>query len=146
LNRSGRYGLEFALVFVDLDYFKEVNDRFGHLVGSAILCETAQLLKKCVRDADILFRYGGDEFTALLVETEDRGAEVVAERIRRTLADHCFMAEDGIDVRLTATIGYAVFPTDAEERLDLLNLADRAMYWGKTQRNVVRCIRDVPTT
>jgi GGDEF domain-containing protein len=48
-------------------------------------------------------------------------------------------------VRLTATIGYAVFPTDAEERLDLLNLADRAMYWGKTQRNVVRSIRDVPT-
>ncbi len=146
LSRSGRYGLEFALVFVDLDYFKEVNDRFGHLVGSAILCETAQLLKKCVRDADILFRYGGDEFTALLVETEDRGAEVVAERIRRTLAEHCFMMEDGMDVRLTATIGYAVFPTDAEERLDLLNLADRAMYWGKTQRNVVRCIRDVPST
>ncbi|MDY6847543.1 MAG: diguanylate cyclase response regulator [Thermodesulfobacteriota bacterium] len=145
LSRSGRYGLEFALVFVDLDYFKEVNDRFGHLVGSAILRETAQLLRKCVRDADILFRYGGDEFTALLLETEDRGAEVVAERIRRTLADHCFMAEDGIGVRLTATIGYAVFPTDAEERLDLLNLADRAMYWGKTQRNVVRSIRDVPT-
>ncbi len=146
LSRSGRYGLEFALVFVDLDYFKEVNDQFGHLVGSAILCETAKLLRKCVRDADILFRYGGDEFTALLVETEDQGAEVVAERIRRTLADHRFMAEDGFDVRLTATIGYAVFPTDAEERLDLLNLADRAMYWGKTQRNVVRCIRDVPTT
>lgn len=143
LRRSGRYGLEFGLVFIDLDFFKGVNDRHGHLVGSAILCEVGRVLRECVRDTDLLFRYGGDEFTALLVETDERGTQYVAERIRATLENHQFLAEKGINARLTATIGVAVFPTDAEERMELLNLADRAMYLGKQQRNVVRSARDI---
>lgn len=143
LRRSGRYGLEFGLVFIDLDFFKGVNDRHGHLVGSAILCEVGRVLRDCVRDTDLLFRYGGDEFTALLVETDERGTQYVAERIRATLESHEFLAEKGINARLTATIGVAVFPTDAEERMELLNLADRAMYLGKQKRNVVRSARDI---
>ncbi|MDO3376826.1 GGDEF domain-containing protein [Geoalkalibacter halelectricus] len=146
LRRSGRYYLEFALVFMDLDYFKEINDRHGHLVGSAILREVGQVLRRCVRDTDFLFRYGGDEFTALLVGTEGKGARVVAERIRRELAEHHFLAERGINARLTATIGVSVFPQDSEDRTELLNLADRAMYWGKETRNVVRYARDMTDT
>ncbi len=144
LRRSARYGLEFAVVFIDLDRFKDINDRYGHLVGSSMLKETGKILARCVRDADILFRFGGDEFTALLVETDNSGAEVVAERIRRSIENNRFLADEGVNARLTATIGYSIFPGDSEDKIDLLNLADQAMYWGKKLRNVVRSVREIP--
>ncbi|WP_305041206.1 GGDEF domain-containing protein [Geoalkalibacter sp.] len=143
LRRSCRYRLEFALIFIDLDYFKNINDRHGHLVGSAVLAEVGQVLRQCLRDTDLLFRYGGDEFTALLVETEEQGALVVAERMRATLEKHRFLAEQGVNARLTATLGVATFPHDAEDHAELLMLADRAMYWGKKKRNVVCPARDL---
>ncbi|KIH76947.1 response regulator receiver modulated diguanylate cyclase [Geoalkalibacter ferrihydriticus] len=143
LRRAGRYRLEFSLIFVDLDYFKEINDCHGHLIGSAILREVGQVLRSCVRDTDFLFRYGGDEFTAMLVGTEGDGARVVAERIRLALEEHAFLAERGINAHLTATIGVSTFPLDSEDHMELLNLADRAMYWGKERRNVVRYARDM---
>lgn len=143
VRRSGRYRIEFALVFIDLDYFKNINDRHGHLVGSAMLAEVGQVLRLCLRDTDLLFRYGGDEFTALLVETEEQGALVVAERMRSTLEQHRFLAAQGVNARLTATFGVASFPRDAEDHTELLMLADRAMYWGKKRRNVVIQARDL---
>lgn len=143
IRRSGRYRLEFALVFIDLDHFKAINDTHGHLVGSAVLTEVGQVLRQCLRDTDLLFRYGGDEFTALLVETEEEGALVVAERMRATLEHHKFLAGDGVNARLTATFGVAVFPGDAEDRMELLLRADRAMYWGKKHRNVVCRAQDL---
>ncbi len=145
LRRSGRYGLEFSIIFMDLDNFKRLNDTYGHLAGSAILHEAGQLLRECVREADLLFRYGGDEFTVLLVETDERGASVVAERIRRCLENHSFLAEEGIGAHLTATLGFATFPGDAEDKTRLLDLADRAMYWGKRQRNTVCGVREMTT-
>ena len=76
IRRSERYGLEFSLAFIDLDLFKGINDEHGHLVGSGVLRQIGEVLRECVRDADTLFRYGGDEFTALLVETDTRGAKI----------------------------------------------------------------------
>ena len=93
IRRSERYGLEFSVVFIDLDYFKNVNDTHGHLAGSRSLREVATLLRQSVREVDMVFRYGGDEFTALLVETDNRGAAVVAERIRRAIERHTFLAD-----------------------------------------------------
>ena len=138
IRRSERYGLQFSLVFIDLDYFKEVNDRHGHLAGSTALKEVAGLLRQSVREVDVLFRYGGDEFTALLVETDSQGAAVVAERIRRSVEEHTFLAETGICSRLTATVGYATFPENAADKKSIIDLADQAMYFGKKVRNVTR--------
>ncbi len=145
IRRSERYGLEFALVFIDVDHFKEVNDTHGHLAGSHSLKEIAVLLQKCVREVDIVFRYGGDEFTALLVETDSQGAAVVAERIRSSIAEHLFLAEDGINARLTCTVGYATFPENATDKRGMIDLADRAMYEGKKVRNVIRGAREIQT-
>ena len=138
IRRTERYGMFFTLVFIDLDYFKNVNDTRGHLAGSAALKEVAIILRKSVRDVDLLFRYGGDEFTALLVETDRQGGEVVAERIRRTIEAHDFLADSGDPMRLTATVGYACFPEHAKTQKDIVDLADRAMYCGKKIRNVSR--------
>ncbi len=138
IRRAGRYGLEFCLVFIDLDYFKNINDQHGHLAGSKALKEVAALLRKSVREVDSLFRYGGDEFTALLVETDFRGATVVAERMRRMIEEHLFLAEEGLNARLTATLGFACFPEHGSNKKVLIDLADKAMYEGKKLRNVSR--------
>jgi two-component system, cell cycle response regulator len=136
--RAERYDLQFSVVFIDLDHFKGINDTYGHLAGSKALREVAMLLRKSVREVDLLFRYGGDEFTALLVETDKNGAAVVSERFRRTIERHTFLAEDGLCAHLTATIGYATFPESAVDQKGVIDLADKAMYEGKTVRNVVR--------
>lgn len=138
IRRAERYGLEFSLAFIDLDLFKNVNDTYGHLAGSSVLREVGDLLRRCVRDADMLFRYGGDEFTALLVETDSRGAKVVAERIRKMIEEHQFRAGQGKSCRITATVGHATYPVHAATKQELVDLADRAMYQGKQSRNVTR--------
>lgn len=143
IRRSERYRLSFSLIFIDLDRFKLVNDTRGHLIGSDVLRECAGLLRHCVRDVDILFRYGGDEFTVLLVEAAETGAAVVAERIRSTIEDFHFQQPSGISLRLTATIGYATYPENATDKKSILEMADRAMYHGKTQRNIVRGVWEI---
>jgi two-component system cell cycle response regulator len=135
IRRAERFGLEFSVAFIDLDMFKNVNDTHGHLVGSNVLKEVGQILRQCVRDADLLFRYGGDEFTALLIETDSHGAKVVAERIRKKINDHAFQIINGQACKITATVGYATYPIHATGKNDLIELADKAMYQGKHQRN-----------
>ncbi|NLC71729.1 MAG: diguanylate cyclase [Desulfuromonadaceae bacterium] len=142
LLRSRRYGLCFALVFIDLDRFKEVNDTFGHLAGSQALKEVALLLRECVRESDLLFRYGGDEFTALLVETNGEGARLVSERIRQRIEKHLFLKDSIGYSKLTATVGYAICPQDAKNQKKLMELADQAMYHGKTKRNTVCSVNE----
>lgn len=138
VSRSDRYGLNFSLIFIDLDRFKDVNDTYGHLTGSNALISVAEQLRQSVREVDSLFRYGGDEFTALLVETDAKGAAVVAERIRAAIEQHTFRSDCGNDFRLTATVGYATYPENACDMQTIIDLADRAMYDGKKERNVIR--------
>jgi diguanylate cyclase (GGDEF)-like protein len=143
IRRSQRYNLSFSLVFIDLDRFKIVNDTRGHLTGSDVLRECAELLRHCVRDVDILFRYGGDEFTILLVESTAQAAASVAERIRSTIEAFNFQQESGNPLRLTATLGYATYPENAMDKKSILEMADRAMYHGKSQRNIVRGVWEI---
>jgi diguanylate cyclase (GGDEF)-like protein len=138
VRRAERYGLEFTVAFIDLDMFKGVNDRHGHLVGSDLLKQVAAQLKTCIRDADMLFRYGGDEFTALLIETGSEGAKIVSERFRKTVEDLEYVTDQGEICRLTATVGYATYPRHAKTQAELIDLADKAMYQGKLDRNVSR--------
>jgi len=144
IRRAQRYGLKFSLLFLDLDRFKEINDNYGHLAGSAALQEVGRLLADCVRDVDMLFRFGGDEFAAILVETDDTTARVVAERIRKVIESHAFLKDQGTPSYVTVTAGFSTFPTDATEKEQLLDLADQAMYIGKGSRNVICGVVDIP--
>ena len=143
IRRSERYKLSFSLIFIDLDRFKIVNDTRGHLTGSDVLRECAELLRHCVRDVDILFRYGGDEFTILLIESSKQNSAVVAERIRATIENFHFQQDSGNPLHLTATIGYANYPENATDKKSILEMADRAMYHGKSQRNIVRGVWEI---
>ncbi len=133
LKRAERFRATLSVVFIDLDCFKGVNDVHGHIIGSRVLREVGGLLKRSVRDVDMVIRYGGDEFTLILVETGTAGAAVVAERIRHSLAEHRFLADADLDIRLTASLGYACYPDDTANRHELLDLADKAMYSGKAR-------------
>mgnify|MGYP001172899462 CR=1 FL=1 len=144
IKRSQRYGASFALIFLDLDRFKTINDQYGHLAGSAALREVGRLLRDCVREVDILFRFGGDEFAAILVESDSYAARIVAERIRRVIEEHAFLADEGLDSYVTVTVGFAIFPTDAQDKDGLIAVADKAMYAGKEARNVIFGAEDLP--
>ncbi|MBX5480291.1 MAG: diguanylate cyclase [Myxococcaceae bacterium] len=128
----------FSLLFLDLDYFKSVNDTHGHLVGSKLLVEVARIIKGCVRDNDVVVRYGGDEYVILLRATDSGGALKVAERIRRTMETHQFLSREGYGLQVTTCIGVASYPEHAQDKASLLDFADRAMYRGKKgSRNVI---------
>lgn len=131
MKRVERYASHLAVLFIDVDSFKQVNDTYGHMVGSQVLAEFGSLLKKSVRDVDVVIRYGGDEYTAILVETSCEIAQIVAERIRKRIENHRFLAENGHDIRITCSIGYACCPDDTASKEQLLELADKAMYAGK---------------
>lgn len=137
IHRSGRTGRPFSLLFLDLDFFKRINDSRGHWVGSKLLVAFADLLKHSVRSCDYGFRYGGDEFIVLLVDTDSEGAKVVAERIRKRVEDFSFLVEGHV-IRLTVSIGLASYPDHAKTTDRIIQLADQAMYHGKSKsRNIV---------
>jgi len=110
---------------------KVVNDTYGHLIGSQALKEVATVIKNSVREVDIVIRYGGDEYTIILIETNRQGASIVAERIRSTIANQTFFLDGQLSVNLTASLGFACYPEDTNSKLELLEMADRAMYYGK---------------
>ena len=144
IHRADRSGQSLSVLFLDLDRFKRVNDRFGHLVGSNVLRRLSEVLLDCVRQVDTLARYGGDEFTILLVDTGLEGGVAVAERIRRIVEETVFEAADGTPIRLSISIGVATFPDHGNDREGLLDMADKAMYRAKSRgRNCVCSASDL---
>src|SRR4029077_7139332 len=123
-------GGSLAVLFIDLDRFKQVNDVLGHDAGNQLLCEAAKRIRGSVRDEDTVARLGGDEFTVLLegIEAESR-VSAVADRIRAELNRHFPLAER--EVYVSASIGIAVFPRDGESGEELLKRSDLAMYQAK---------------
>jgi diguanylate cyclase (GGDEF)-like protein len=137
IGRATRNESPFSVLFMDVDHFKKINDEKGHLVGSAILKKISRILKKNIRNFDYGFRYGGDEYLLLLVNTASEGASVVAERIRKEVEMTVFRVE-GVEVKVTLSIGVASFPEHAATKEEIVALADKAMYHGKSKsRNVV---------
>ena len=137
IERSKREGGEFSLLFLDIDYFKMVNDGRGHWVGSRLLFELGKILKSQVRSCDYLFRYGGDEFIVLLGNSTAENSKKVAERIRKAIESHTFAVE-GHNLNLTVSIGLASYPDHAQTASGLIQIADQAMYYGKRKsRNIV---------
>ncbi len=133
IRRAERYGQELSVLFLDLDRFKLVNDHHGHLVGSQALRQLSQVLGQCVRQVDTLARYGGDEFTILLVGTGEQTGTEIAERIRRIVAETPFEAGPDQVVRLTCSVGVSTYPTHGCTREALLDSADKAMYRAKSK-------------
>jgi diguanylate cyclase (GGDEF)-like protein/PAS domain S-box-containing protein len=127
IKRSERTAREVALLFLDLDGLKQINDRFGHLVGSQALCRLADVLCICSRKIDTPARFGGDEFALVLPETGQLPANLVARRICGGLAT------DGREPKLSVSIGVAVYPKDGEKVDSLLGAADAALYSMKAK-------------
>jgi two-component system cell cycle response regulator len=138
LVRAQRLNSSMSVLFLDLDSFKEVNDQHGHLLGSKILVELAGLLKGAVRKVDAVARYGGDEYIVVLTDTNSKGAMIVAERIRQMVEDYTFTVSEGYPIKLTISVGVASYPEHGVTKVELLHLADEAMYKGKYGRkNIV---------
>lgn len=116
IKRAKRFNADLCFLFLDIDYFKNINDNYGHQVGSKVLIELGRILKEIVREIDTVARYGGDEFTILLVETNAAGATVIANRLREIVEKHPFLAEEGLSIRFTITIGVAAYPEQASSK------------------------------
>jgi diguanylate cyclase (GGDEF)-like protein len=130
LARSRRMGNTFAVIYVDLDHFKRINDTHGHDVGDAVLVAVSTRLKAAVREYDTVARIGGDEFAILLDTLDDVAeAETVARRVLSSLAPPVRVADQ--DLAVTASMGISVFPDGGDAAEELLRSADRAMYRAK---------------
>lgn len=137
LERSLRYKLRLSVLMLDIDHFKEYNDRYGHLVGDVILKETAAIIRNSLSEVDLAGRYGGEEFCIILPETDKKGGLQVSERIRWAVDNHSFKAYDEV-TNVTVSIGVATFPDDGMLMEELINNADKALYQAKrTGRNRV---------
>ncbi len=138
LAMARRHRRSFALMYIDIDWFKNVNDSLGHAAGDTLLTEAAKRMEKCVRDADTVARMGGDEFAVILSDLNDPGeAEEVAHRVNRALAEPFALPEGTATV--SGSIGIAIFPGDGSDELLLKKSADKALYAAKAAgRNTYR--------
>lgn len=145
VKRAERKKTKFSLLMIDIDFFKPLNDRYGHHVGDQVLRDVSSILIKDMREVDTVARYGGEEFVIILPETTAPGALYVAQRLRKAVETAKFFAGSPRAVeRLTISIGIAVFDTDAQFKRDIIEAADAALYAAKAQgRNQVMLYADL---
>jgi diguanylate cyclase (GGDEF)-like protein len=130
--RAGRANSNLALLILDVDFFKNYNDTLGHPAGDEILRQLSRILKASLRDNDIVARYGGEEFAIILPSTDDNGAIILAERIRKMVEDYKFPHQEiQPNGTLTISIGIALYPENALKKNDIVVAADRALYFAK---------------
>ena len=130
LDRSNRYELPLTLLLLDLDNFKAFNDAYGHIEGDQVLLRLGQVIKRCLRQTDSAYRYGGEEFTILLPMTTSTDGAVTAERIRTEFKKETFSPGPGQDIHVTVSIGLAQYKT-MEEMKTFVHRVDQLMYQGK---------------
>jgi len=131
IARCDRYGGELVVVFFDLDNLREVNAQHGHLVGTEVLRQVADILREGVRQVDLAARFGGDEFVLLLPNTSSNAAVAVCHRLLRQVREHEFLTDQGKEIRMTGSFGIARYPGDGQNADELIAAADAAMYLVK---------------
>jgi diguanylate cyclase (GGDEF)-like protein len=131
VRRSERFGYEFSVLFMDLDHFKHINDEYGHLVGSKLLGQFGQFLRRNLRLVDAAFRYGGDEFAVLLPQTGKDAAIRVARRLIKTIREREWLKDAGLSLKLKASVGIATYPHDGTTPHEIVQSADELMYMVK---------------
>ena len=138
VSRAMRYETDLVLCMIDLDYFKKINDTYGHLAGDMTLSDIAGMLKKCVRQSDLCCRYGGEEFTVIMTNTDTKGAEKVSERFREMVAHRLFQYNSST-FHCTVSVGITAYqPELKQSSTELVEAADNALYQAKAQgRNKV---------
>ena len=148
LDRATRFNRPLAVIMADLDLLREVNNQYGHLAGDTVLAGIGQIIRQTMRDYDISGRFGGEEFALVAPETEPHMAEVLAERLRQSIADARFpVGADATEISVTMSLGVACFPRDGATMSELIHAADVAVYAAKSagRDRVVRAA-DVPKT
>ncbi|MDI9569539.1 MAG: diguanylate cyclase [Pseudomonadota bacterium] len=140
IDRHKRYGRTLSLLMLDIDYFKNVNDTYGHHCGDSVLKSICEVISAMLRNVDLLIRFGGEEFCCLLPETDLAAAMILAERIRKSIEQEVFRFE-GREIRLTVSLGVHELHADHDSPESLLRNADKALYRAKeTGRNCVFCM------
>ncbi|WP_434559195.1 diguanylate cyclase [Pseudomonas sp. R1-6] len=135
--RHQRYGNALSLVMLDIDHFKQVNDTYGHQAGDKVIEQVAALLHEHVRESDVAGRYGGEEFGVVLSDTDQAGARIFAERLRKAVGQ-LLVQYNGQEIRFTISLGVADLSTPANDHAELIARADQALYTSKkTGRNRV---------
>ena len=133
IKRAARHEYPFALMVIDCDNFKPINDNFGHAFGDKFLQTVANILEEEKRDEDIVARYGGDEFTIILPECDENGAQTVASRISKRIESEKLIAPDGSKVGITISVGICVYPMHTLSQKDMFIIADYMMYQAKEE-------------
>ncbi|MBI2354893.1 MAG: bifunctional diguanylate cyclase/phosphodiesterase [Deltaproteobacteria bacterium] len=138
VGRAERHGYHFGLLVLDMDNFKHINDTYGHIVGDRFLGQVAATIHACLRQGDMLARYGGDEFTVVIPEADQEQIYMVANRIKESLENMVVTTSDDTKIHATASIGMAVYPTHAQTPKDLFLFADNMTYKAKAMgRNCI---------
>jgi diguanylate cyclase (GGDEF)-like protein len=131
VERARRYKYPLSALLLDLDHFKQVNDNYGHQIGDTVLQQVAQRLKNSLRRTDFLARYGGEEFVVLAPQTPAERAIILGERLRQVIAESPITVADDLQIRITLSVGIAVFPDHAQNESELIGAADAALYKAK---------------
>lgn len=131
IERARRFKTPLSIIFIDLDHFKEINDRHGHLVGSRLLSDVGKCLRSRVRTIDLTFRYGGDEFIVLLPSTTKAKALEIASRLRGTLNNSHFEVPEAGELKVCASFGVSTYPDCGSTVHEIISQADKAMYTVK---------------
>ncbi len=144
IAKAKRYGSQFSLFVADLDHFKALNDRYGHMAGDEVLVQFARVFERQLREEDVVARYGGEEFLALLVECSEEAAVQVAERVRRSIASTTFTFQD-TEISVTVSIGITQYhgcygPAGLDEPDAIIERADHALYCAKAQGRNRVCV------
>jgi diguanylate cyclase (GGDEF)-like protein len=136
LSRAQRYDLNFSIILIDLDKFKDINDTYGHINGDRILKRISEQIKNTLRETDTVARYGGDEFVVLLPEAEKKATVLVGNRIRENIDK----ANKGQEIKINVSIGVASYPDDGVYAKDLVQKADGALYKAKEKGRNRTCV------
>jgi len=131
IERSKRYNTNISLLLIDIDFFKKFNDTYGHQAGDAVLRQVADTLKKTVRSSDLVARYGGEEMTVVLDNTDIEEAVIIANKICNTVAEKPFRLSEMVERNVTISIGVATFPQHGEISAELIEFADKGLYRAK---------------